>query len=102
MANTTFTGPVRSLNGFESISVNSTTGAVTVDATIGPATSVTSVTVSSFIDLPAILTAALPAAAAGNAGQVRLISDNGAGNDEYCLVISTGSAWVTAVGAALS
>jgi hypothetical protein len=102
MANTTFTGPVRSQNGFESISVNSTTGAVTVDATIGPATSVTSVTVSSFIDLPAILTAALPAAAAGNAGQVRLISDNGAGNDEYCLVISTGSAWVTAVGAALS
>jgi hypothetical protein len=54
------------------------------------------------LDLPAILTAALPAAAAGNAGQVRLISDNGAGNNEYCLVISTGSAWVTAVGAALS
>jgi hypothetical protein len=47
-------------------------------------------------------TASLPTAAAGNAGQVRLISDNGAGNDEYCLVISTGSAWVTAVGAALS
>jgi hypothetical protein len=102
MANTTFSGPVRSQNGFESISVNSTTGAVTVDATLGAATSVTSVTVSSFIDLPAILTAALPAAAAGNAGQVRLISDNGAGNNEYCLVISTGSAWVTAVGAALS
>ena len=67
MANTTFSGPVRSQNGFESISVNSTTGAVTVDATIGPATSVTSVTVSSFIDLPAILTAALPTAAAANA-----------------------------------
>jgi hypothetical protein len=102
MANTTFNGPVRSENGFQSISVNSTTGAVTVDATIGPATSVTSVTVSSFVDLPIILTAALPTAAAGNAGQVRLISDNGAGNNEYCLVISTGSAWVTAVGAALS
>jgi hypothetical protein len=102
MANTTFTGPVRSQNGFQSVSVNSTTGAVTVDATIGPATSVTSVTVSSFIDLPAILTSALPTAAAGNAGQVRLISDNGAGDNEYCLVISTGSAWVTAVGAALS
>jgi hypothetical protein len=102
MANTTFNGPVRSENGFQSITVNSTTGAVTVDATIGPATSVTSVTVSSFIDLPAILTSALPLAAAGNAGQVRLISDNGAGNNEYCLVISTGAAWVTAVGAALS
>lgn len=102
MANTTFSGPVRSENGFQSITVSPTTGAVTVDATIGPATSVTSVTVSSFIDLPAILTAALPTAAAANAGQVRLISDNGAGNNEYCLVISTGSAWVTAVGAALS
>jgi hypothetical protein len=102
MANTTFNGPVRSQNGFQTVSVSATTGAVTVTSTVGPATSVDSVTVSSFVDLPAILTAALPTAAAGNAGQVRLISDNGAGNDEYCLVISTGSAWVTAVGAALS
>jgi len=31
-----------------------------------------------------------------------LINDNGAGNNETCLVVSTGSAWVTAVGAALS
>ncbi|NBS69913.1 hypothetical protein EBT31_13515 [bacterium] len=30
MANTTFNGPVRSQNGFQSISVNSTSGAVTV------------------------------------------------------------------------
>ena len=62
----------------------------------------TSVTASDFLKLTPILTSALPAAAAGNAGQVRLISDNGAGDNEYCLVISTGSAWVTAVGAALS
>jgi hypothetical protein len=102
MANTTFNGPVRSQNGFQSISIDSTTGAVTVDATLGAATSVTSVTASSFLRLTPILTAALPTAAAGNAGQVRLISDNGAGNNEYCLVISTGSAWVTAIGAALS
>ena len=102
MSNTTYSGPVRSQNGFQTISVSSTTGAVTVTGTIGPATSVTSVTVSDFLKLTPILTAALPAAAAGNAGQVRLISDNGAGNNEYCLVISTGSAWVTAVGAALS
>jgi hypothetical protein len=102
MSTTTFSGPVRSIDGFQTVSVNSTTGAVTVTGTIGPATSVDSVTVSAFIDLPAIATAALPAAAAGNAGQVRLINDNGAGNNEFCLVISTGSAWVTAVGAALS
>ncbi len=102
MSNTTFQGPVRSENGFQTVSKNATTGAVTVTGTIGPATSVTSVTVSDFLKLTPILTAALPAAAAGNAGQMRLISDNGAGNDEYCLVISTGAAWVTAVGAALS
>jgi hypothetical protein len=79
MASTTFSGPVTSTNGF-----------------------VGDVTVNDFIKLTAVATAALPAAAAANAGQVRLINDNGSGDDEYCLVISTGSAWVTAVGAALS
>lgn len=102
MANTTFNGPVRSQNGFETISIDPSTGVTTVTSTLGAASSVTSVTVSSFLRLTPILTSALPTAAAGNQGQVRLISDNGAGNNEYCLVISTGSAWVTAVGAALS
>lgn len=83
MATTTFSGPVVSTGGF--------TGDVTGD-----------VTVNDFLKLTAITTAELPTAAAGNAGQVRLISDNGAGDDEYCLVVSTGAAWVTAVGAALS
>lgn len=46
MANTTFNGPVRSENGFQTISINSTTGAVTTTSTIGPATSVTSLAVS--------------------------------------------------------
>jgi len=40
MANTTFNGPVRSENGFQSISIDATTGAVTVNATLGSATSV--------------------------------------------------------------
>lgn len=35
MANTTFNGPVRSENGFQSISINSTTGAVTVNSSFG-------------------------------------------------------------------
>jgi len=43
MANSTFSGPVRSQNGFQTISVNSTTGAVTTTSTIGPAMSVDSV-----------------------------------------------------------
>ena len=79
MASTTFSGPVTSTNGF-----------------------VGDVTVTSFIKLTAQTTASLPAAATANAGHVRLVNDNGAGNNEFCLVVSTGSAWVTAVGAALS
>ena len=35
MANTTFNGPVRSQNGFQSVTVNSTTGAVTVNSSFG-------------------------------------------------------------------
>jgi hypothetical protein len=42
MANTTFNGPVRSENGFQTISINAETGAVTTTATFGAATSVTS------------------------------------------------------------
>ncbi len=102
MANTTFSGAVRSENGFQTISKDATTGTETITSTFGAATSVDSVTVADFVGLTAVATSELPAAAAGNAGQVRLINDNGAGNNEYCLVISTGSAWVTAVGAALS
>lgn len=83
MAQTSFSGPVRSENGF-----------------IGEVAG--NVTVTDFLKLTAVATSALPPAAAGNAGQVRLINDNGAGNNEFCLVISTGSAWVTATGAALS
>lgn len=83
MAQTSFSGPVRSENGF-----------------IGEVAG--NVTVTDFLKLTAVATSALPPAAAGNAGQVRLINDNGAGDDEFCLVISTGSAWVTATGAALS
>jgi hypothetical protein len=38
MANTTFSGPVRSQNGFQTISIDSTTGAVTVTSSTGNAT----------------------------------------------------------------
>lgn len=45
MANTTFNGPVRSENGFQSITKNATTGAVTVNTTVG-----TNVTVGGNLD----------------------------------------------------
>jgi len=35
MANTTFSGPVRSQNGFQTVLVNSTTGAITVTSSVG-------------------------------------------------------------------
>ena len=35
MANTTFTGPVRSENGFQSVTKSATTGAITVASTFG-------------------------------------------------------------------
>lgn len=46
MSNTTFSGPVRSEGGFQTISKNATTGAVSVTATLGTATSVTTLVVS--------------------------------------------------------
>ena len=46
MANTTFNGPVRSQNGFQTVSISSTTGAVTVTSTLGAATAVDSLTVA--------------------------------------------------------
>ena len=49
MANTTFNGPVRSQNGFQTISIDSTTGAVTTTSTLGAATSVTSLTATGAI-----------------------------------------------------
>jgi hypothetical protein len=49
MANTTFNGPVRSQNGFQTISIDSTTGAVTTTSTLGAETSVTSLTATGSI-----------------------------------------------------
>ena len=72
MANTTFTGPVRSENGFQDISVNTTTGAVTVEATFGATTSVTNLTATNlvFTDQNHPSTAAINATATATAAEV--------------------------------
>lgn len=65
MANTTFTGPVRSQNGFQNISINSTTGAVTVlnNAGLAPValtdadTAITTATNSGVLNIVADVTA---------------------------------------------
>jgi carbon monoxide dehydrogenase subunit G len=72
MANTTFTGPVRSLNGFQSVTKNATTGAVTVNASFGAATSVTDLTTTNlvFTDQNHPTTAAINATGVATAAQV--------------------------------
>ena len=57
---------------------------------------------SAGFQIPVVTTANLPAFADVAVGTAYIVSDNGSGDDEYCIVISTGAAWVTAIGAALS
>jgi hypothetical protein len=72
MANTTFNGPVRSQNGFQDITVDATTGAVTVDASFGPTTSVTNLTTTNLVfqNQNHPTTAAINATATATAAQV--------------------------------
>jgi hypothetical protein len=72
MASTTFNGPVRSQNGFQSITKSATTGAITVDATFGATTSVTDLTTTNlvFTDQNHPSTAAINATATATAAQV--------------------------------
>ena len=65
MANTTFTGPVRSEGGFQTITKNATTGAVTTTATFGPTTSITDLTASG-----AVIFSGLPTSDPAVAGQL--------------------------------
>lgn len=65
MANTTFNGPVRSENGFQSVTKNATTGAVTTTATFGASTTITDLTASGTVIL-----SALPTSNPTNAGQL--------------------------------
>lgn len=82
MANTTFTGPVRSQNGFQSITINSTTGAVTVDAAFGSAVvgGVQALSGAGAVDITTMLTSLTTTGAAqaltlanGTAGQIKMI-----------------------------
>lgn len=82
MANTTFTGPVRSQNGFQSISVNSTTGAVTVNSSFGTdvVLSAQSLSGAGAVDITNAFTSLTTTGAAqaltladGSAGEVKVI-----------------------------
>jgi hypothetical protein len=72
MANTTFSGPVNSQNGFQTVSINANTGAVTTTATLGVTTSVTNLTTTNlvFTDQNHPSTAAINATATATAAEV--------------------------------
>jgi len=53
-------------------------------------------------NLPVSLTSELPSASSDNVGQIRVVTDNGAGDNETAVVVSNGTAWVVCSGAALS
>jgi hypothetical protein len=101
MANTTFTGPVRSQNGFQSITVNGTTGAVSVDATFGATTSVTNLTATNlvFTDQNHPTTVAINATATATAAQVATGYITVTSATAVTLTLPTGTDLGTALGA---
>jgi hypothetical protein len=107
MANTTFNGPVRSQNGFQSITISPTTGAVTVDATFGTATSVTTlaattVTASNlvFTDQNHPTTAAINATGTATAAQVATGYITSTSAAPTTITLPTGTSLGAAIGAA--
>lgn len=100
MANTTFNGPVRSENGFQTISTNATTGAVTVTSTLGVTTSVTNLTATNlvFTDQNHPTTAAINATATASAAEVATGYITSTSAAPTTITLPTG----TALGAAIS
>ena len=95
MANTTFNGPVRSQNGFQTVSINSTTGAVTASPVSLGSSGVVATPVA-LADADATLTVA-------NAGGVINLVPNGTQDNTYTLpapVAGTSFTFVYAGGAA--
>ena len=82
MANTTFSGPVRSENGFEQVTKNATTGAFTTSATYGASITggVESVSGAGALNLTDLITEVTTTGADaltlanGSAGQVKIIT----------------------------
>jgi len=102
MANTTFNGPVRSENGFQDITVNATTGAVTVDATFGATTSVTNLTTTNlvFTDQNHPSTAAINATATATAAEVATGYITSTSASPTTITLPTGTSLGAAIGAA--
>ena len=101
MANTTFNGPVRSQNGFQTISISPTTGAVTVTSTLGVTTSVTNLTATNlvFTDQNHPTTAAINATGTATAAQVATGYITSTSAAATTITLPTGTDLGTAIGA---
>ena len=93
MANTTFSGPIRSENGFRVVTKNATTGAVTETSSFGDDTTITgTMTVGTFT------VATVPSVVEGG---LIYVSDGAAGSP--ILAFSDGTNWLRSdTGAAIS
>jgi hypothetical protein len=102
MANTTFNGPVRSQNGFQSITKSATTGAVTVTGTFGATTSVTNLTTTNlvFTDQNHPSTAAINATGTATAAQVATGYITSTSASPTTITLPTGTLLGAALGAA--
>ena len=100
MANTTFSGPVRSENGFESITKNGTTGAITTNASYGNVVVASTQALagagaanltSSITEVTAANTGDVVTLANGSAGQIKTITMVGeaAGTDTVVITPAT-------------
>jgi hypothetical protein len=92
MANTTFTGPVRSQNGFQSVTVSPTTGAVTVDASFGASSSVTTLTVSGTATLGAVVGGVQALSGAGAVNLTTLVTSLTTTGASQALTLANGTA----------
>lgn len=101
MANTTFSGPVRSENGFETVSINANTGAVTTTSTLGVTTSVTNLTATNvvFTDQNHPSTAAINATATATAAEVLTGYITSTSASATIITLPTGTLLGAAVGA---
>jgi hypothetical protein len=101
MASTTFNGPVRSENGFQSITKSATTGAVTVNATFGATTSVTNLTTTNlvFTDQNHPSTAAINATGTATAAQVATGYITSTSASPTTITLPTGTLLGAAIGA---
>ena len=89
MANTTFSGPVRSENGFQTVTKNATTGAVTATSTFGDDTTITGTMTQAISVVGTYTVATVPDAVAGG---IIYVSDGAAGSP--ILAFSDGTDWL--------